>query len=39
MQRIQNMCAKLVLSRSKYDSVKQALFIIIIKTVINESAY
>lgn len=26
MQRIQNMCAKLVLSRSKYDSSKQALF-------------
>ena len=26
MQRIQNMCAKLVLSRGKYDSAKQALF-------------
>ena len=26
IQRIQNMCAKLVLSRDKYDSAKQALF-------------
>ncbi|CAG2233232.1 unnamed protein product [Mytilus edulis] len=26
LQRIQNMCAKLVLNRSKYDSAKQALF-------------
>ena len=26
LQRIQNMCAKLVLNRSKYDSSKQALF-------------
>ena len=26
MQRIHNMCAKLVLSRGKYDSTKQALF-------------
>ncbi|CAG2199519.1 unnamed protein product [Mytilus edulis] len=26
LQRVQNMCAKLVLNRSKYDSAKQALF-------------
>ena len=26
MQRLQNMCSQLVLSRGKYDSAKQALF-------------